>query len=206
VKTKKYFELLTHDIHSTVFGTIDENGEPHTCVIDIMLCDDDSIYFLTSTGKPFYDRLKNQNFVSITGMKGNDTLSTVVVSIRGKIREVGNSLVNRVFEENKYMKKIYPKEKSRDILTVFQMYAGEGEYFDLRQQPPFRDNFTFGGWQSSQIGYVINDSCIQCGDCLISCPANCIETGRPFHIRTENCIHCGNCYIACKYSSVKKMW
>ena len=206
MKTKEYLEFLTHEIHSTVFATVDENGEPHTCVIDIMLCDDDSIYFLTSTGKPFYDRLNNQNYVSITGMKGKDTLSTVVVSIRGKIREVGNSLVSKVFEENKYMEKIYPKEKSREILIVFQMYAGEGEYFDLRQQPPFRDNFTFGSWQSKQIGYVINDSCLQCGDCLKSCPANCIETGNRFHIRTENCIHCGNCYTVCKHSSIKKLW
>jgi len=206
MKTKKYLEFLTHEIHSTVFATVDENGEPHTCVIDIMLCDDESIYFLTSMGKPFYDRLNNQSYVSITGMKGNDTLSTVVVSVHGKIREVGNSLVSKVFEENTYMEKIYPKEKSREILTVFQIYAGEGEYFDLRQQPPFRDNFTFGNWQSKQMGYVIDDNCIQCGDCLINCPANCIETGKSFYIKTENCIHCGNCYSACKYFGIKKMW
>ena len=205
MKVNEYLEYLTHEIHSTIFATVDGNGEPHTCVIDIMLCDDNSIYFLTAIGKPFYDRLRNQNYVSITGMKGGDTLSTVVVSIRGEIKELGNSLVSKVFEENKYMEKIYPKENSRDILTVFQVYAGEGEYFDLRQQPPFRDNFTFGDWELKQSGYMIDNSCRQCGDCLISCPASCIETGKPFHIRVENCIHCGNCYVACKHSSIKKI-
>ena len=204
MKAKKYLEFLTHEIHSTVLATTNENGEPHTCVIDIMLCDGDSIYFLTSKGKPLYGRLHNQSYVSITGMKGNDTLSTTFISIRGKIRELGNSLVGKVFEENKYMEKIYPKEKSREILTVFQMYAGEGEYFDLRQQPPFREPFTFGDWSLKQLGYRIDNSCIQCGDCLVSCPANCIEIGSPFQIRTTNCIHCGNCYATCKHSSIKK--
>jgi len=204
VKTKEYLEFLTHEIHSTVFATIDENGEPHTCVIDIMLCDDNSIYFLTATGKPFYERLNNRKYVAITGMKGKDTLSTVVISVRGKIREHGNTLVSRVFEENKYMEKIYPKEESREVLTVFQMYAGEGEYFDLRQQPPFRDKFTFGNWQSKQNGYAISHSCTQCGNCLIRCPANCIETGNPYHIREKNCIHCGNCFSTCEFGAVEK--
>ena len=205
MKTKEYLEFLTHDIHSTVFATVDENGNPHTCVIDIMLCDDDSIYFLTSTGKPFYNRLDKHGYVSVTGMKGNDTLSTVVVSLRGKVRELGNPLVKKVFEENKYMEKIYPKEKSREVLTVFQMYEGEGEFFDLRQQPPFRDMFTLGIGHLKDMGYKILSSCIQCGDCLINCPADCIEKGSPLSIRKENCIQCGNCYNVCKHHSVKKM-
>lgn len=74
MEAKDYLAYLTHEIHSTVFSTVDEKGFPHTCVIDIMLCDDDSIYFLTSKGKAFYDRLNNQKFVSLIGMKGNDTL------------------------------------------------------------------------------------------------------------------------------------
>lgn len=204
MKTKEYLAFLTYKIHSTVFATVDENGYPHTCVIDIMLCDDNSIYFLTATGKPFYDRLKNQHFVSITGMKGNDTLSTVVISIRGKIRELGNSLVEKVFEQNPYMNKIYPKSESRKVLTVFQLYEGEGEFFDLRQQPPFHEAFSFGGATVIETGYKILHSCKQCGNCLTTCPADCIEEGTPFSIREENCIHCGNCFTTCKYKAVAK--
>lgn len=137
--------FLTKDIHSTVFATNDKDGRPHTCVIDIMLCDDCSIYFLTSKGKDFYDRLNNQLFVSISGMKGTDTLSTIVVSVRGKVRELGNGLVGEVFQQNSYLEKIYPTFASREMLTVYQLYEGEGELFDLRQQPPFHQSFAFGG-------------------------------------------------------------
>lgn len=206
MKAKKYLEFLTHEIHSTVFATVDKNGHPHTCVIDIMLCDDSSIYFLTSRGKSFYDRLNNQNFVSITGMKGKDTLSTVVVSVRGKVRELGSGFVEKIFEHNPYMNDIYPKLESRKVLTVFQLYEGEGEFFDLRKQPPFRETFSFGGGQVVNTGYRILSSCTLCGDCLKTCPANCIEQVKPFYIREENCIHCGNCYETCSHSAVEKIY
>lgn len=201
---KDYLAYLTHEIHSTVFATVDEKGLPHTCVINIMLCDDDSIYFLTSKGKGFYDRLNNQHFVSLSGMKGNDTLSTVVVSIRGKVRELGKNLVDKVFENNPYMHKIYPKPESRNVLTIFQLYEGEGEFFDMRQQPPFHESFSFGGGQVTETGYKILDTCTKCGACLATCPSNCIEQFTPFRIREENCIKCGNCFSTCKYSAVEK--
>ncbi|MFP3152939.1 4Fe-4S binding protein [Lachnospiraceae bacterium ZAX-1] len=204
MKAKEHLAFLTYEIHSTVFATVDENGYPHTCVIDIMLCDDSSIYFLTATGKSFYDRLKKQHYVSITGMKGEDTLSTVVISIRGKIRELGNGLVEKVFKQNPYMNKIYPKLGSHKILTVFQLYEGEGEFFDLRQQPPFHEPFSFGGATVMETGYKILRSCKQCGDCLATCPADCIVKGNPFSIREENCIHCGNCFTTCKYEAIVK--
>lgn len=205
MEVKEYLAFLTHEIHSTVFATVDENGLPHTCVIDVMLCDDNSIYFLTSKGKPFYDRLNNQHFVSISGMKGNDTLSTVVVSVRGKVRELGNGLVEKVFEHNPYMNKIYPKAESRKVLTVFQVYEGQGEFFDLRKQPPFHETFSFGGGQVVNTGYRILNSCRLCGDCLATCPANCIEQSKPFYIKEANCIHCGNCYVTCPCSAVEKI-
>lgn len=202
---KDIFSFLTNDIHSTVFATNDRDGFPHTCVIDIMLSDDSSIFFLTSKGKDFYNRLNNQHFVSISGMKGNDTLSTVVVSVRGKVRELGNRLVEEVFRQNPYMEKIYPTSASREMLTVFQLYEGEGEFFDLRQQPPFHQSFAFGGRKLTPVGYKILDVCNQCGKCLSVCPSSCIEQGIPFQIREENCIHCGTCYKICPYAAIEKL-
>lgn len=205
MEAKECLAFLTREIHSTVFATIDQKGLPHTCVIDVMLCDEDSIYFLTSRGKGFYSRLCSHPFVSVSGMKGEGTLSTVVVSVRGKVREVGKRLVGEVFRQNPYMEKIYPCAESRAMLTVFQLYEGEGELFDLRQQPPFRQSFSFGGGAVTPAGYQITDRCVQCGRCLAVCPSSCIERGTPYHIRVENCIHCGCCYAACPHAAVRKL-
>ena len=71
-------DVLQKEIHSTVFATVDTDGLPQTCVIDVMLADENGLYFLTARGKSFYDRLLERPFVAISGMKGGDTLSTAV--------------------------------------------------------------------------------------------------------------------------------
>ena len=134
--TQEILDILQRDIHSTVFATVDGQGLPQTCVIDLMLSDEEGLCFLTARGKSFYHRLMARPFVAISGMKGEDTLSAVAISVRGAVRSIGKERLEEIFEKNPYMAKIYPTEKSRDALEVFQLYRGEGEYFDLSQQPP----------------------------------------------------------------------
>ncbi len=199
------FAILKNEIHSTVFATVDEDGLPQTCVIDIMLCDDVSLYFITAKGKAFYDRLMLRGYVAISGMKGHDTLSTVAISVRGKVRNIGSGLLPRVFEENPYMADIYKSEESRSALEVFQLYEGEGEYFDLSCLPPKRKAFAFGGKQLKETGYEITNKCTGCGECVKKCPVGCIvPRGNRFAIRQENCIHCGNCLAVCRSGAVRK--
>ena len=143
--TLEILNMLQADIHSTVFATVDEQGLPQTCVIDLMLADQEGLYFLTAKGKSFYDRLTARPFVALSGFTGADTLSSVAISLRGKVRSIGRARLEEIFEKNPYMAAIYPTEKSRKALEVFQIYEGEGEYFDLRQQPPCRQSFAFGG-------------------------------------------------------------
>lgn len=50
-----------------------------------------------------------------------------------------------LFEKNPYMEKIYPDEGSRSALTVFEIYEGNGEWFDLSKSPIERASFSFGG-------------------------------------------------------------
>ena len=125
--TQEILNLLQTDIHSTVFATLDAHGLPQTCVIDLMLADEQGLYFLTARGKSFYERLMAKPFVAVTGMKGSDTLSTLAISLRGAVRNIGKERLTEIFEKNPYMAKIYPTEKSRDALEVFQIYQGEGE-------------------------------------------------------------------------------
>lgn len=198
--------MTTQDIHSTVFATIDDKGLPQTCVIDLMLADEDGLYFLTARGKSFYDRLMARPFVALSGMKGTDTLSTVAISVRGAVRNIGRERLEEIFKKDPYMEKIYPTEKSRQALEVFQIYKAEGEYFDLSQLPPYRQSFAFGGGEVRQTGYRIDtDKCIGCQGCRSVCPQGCVSTAIPRKIDQDHCIHCGNCFHICPVKAVERL-
>ncbi|MDD3410009.1 MAG: 4Fe-4S binding protein [Eubacteriales bacterium] len=200
-----YLKKLSEEIHSTVVATLDENGAPVTCVIDMMDADENGLYFLTAKGKSFYTRLKRDERLSISGMKGQSTMDTVVVTVNGKAREIGSDKLSALFEKNPYMKDIYPSEASRAALTVFRVYEGTGELFDLSKLPPERAEFAFGGAVAREEGYIVTDRCTGCKRCYDSCPQKCIDiTRRPVVIRQENCLRCGSCCEACPVHAVRK--
>ena len=198
-----YLRYLEKEIHSVIMATVDENGLPFTCAIDIMDSDENGLYFLTAKGKGFYDRLKKNGYVALTGMKGSDTLSCVAISVRGKVEEIGNVPLQKLFEKNPYMNEIYPTEQSRQALTVFRIYEGNGEWFDLSRKPIERISFTIGNKEKEIVGYEITNKCTGCKACKSVCPQNCIDfTVTPAVIRQENCLHCGNCLTVCPKKAV----
>lgn len=204
--TQNILQILQQDIHSTVFATVDDVGLPQTCVIDLMLADENGLYFLTAKGKSFYDRLMARPFVALSGMKGTDTLSTVAISLRGTVRNIGKERLAEIFEKNPYMAKIYPTEKSREAIEVFHIYKAEGEYFDLSHLPPSRQSFAFGGEKIRQTGYRINaGKCIGCRGCRSICPQGCISNTIPREISHSHCIYCGNCFRICPVKAVERL-
>ena len=169
METKDYLNYVVHEIHRTIVATVDDEGLPVTAAIDMMDCDNNSLYFLTAKGKGFYDRIPE------------------------------------LFDKNPYMHQIYPTEESMKALTVFQIYEGSGEWFDLSKKPIERASFTFGGAEKKSEGYFITDNCIGCGSCVAVCPQGCIrQDSIPFQIEQEHCLYCGNCMTACPVGAVEK--
>lgn len=202
-----YQEYIVNDIHTVIAATTDKKGLPVTCAIDIMDCDDDGLYFLTAKGKGFYDRLTRNKYVSFTGVKGKDTMNMTAVSVRGKVTETGSERLPRLFKKNPYMAEIYPTEDSRKALSVFCIYDGEGEWFDLSKKPIERRSFTIDGGKVTDKGYFITEKCTGCGKCLAICPQNCIDKGspKPYNIRQNNCLHCGGCLEICPVGAVERI-
>jgi len=202
---KEYLDYVVRDIHTTIVATVDDRGLPVTAAIDMMDSDEDGLYFLTAKGKGFYGRLKKRGFLALTAMKGKDTLSSVAVSLRGKVRELGYDRIPDLFGKNPYMHELYPTEAAMKALTVFQVYEGSGEWFDLSKKPIERDSFAFGGAEKQQEGFFISDACTGCGSCVAVCPQNCIRIDNvPYEIEQEHCLHCGNCLDICPVKAVER--
>jgi len=200
-----YFRYLVNEIHTTIVATVDDDGLPVTAAIDMMDYDENNLYFLTAKGKGFYDRLVKRGFLAFTALKGEDTMSSVALSVRGKVRELGCGKILELFEKNPYMHQIYPTDESMQALTVFQIYEGTGEWFDLSKKPIERASFSFGGAEKKPEGYFIIEACIGCGSCAAVCPQNCIITDRvPHVIEQAHCLHCGNCMAACPAGAIER--
>lgn len=198
METKDYLRILVEDIHSCVVATIDENGHPITRVIDMMLYDGKGVYFLTAKGKAFYEQLMDQKYISLSGIKEKKS-----ISLSGHVRNIGHEKLEEIFEKNTYMQKIYP-EGTRNILQVFILDKGAGQYFDISNPSHVtRDSFTLGDGSIKPSGYFITSACIQCGKCLEVCPQKCIDcTMAPAQIDQNRCLHCGQCEPICPVQAI----
>ncbi|WP_024953607.1 4Fe-4S binding protein [Sulfurospirillum arcachonense] len=200
-----YFKILANEIHSVVVATLNK-GLPTTRVIDIMLYDKNGIYFLTAKGKAFYEHLKTNPYISLSGLtSGSDSMQRKSITISGYTKDIGSQKLEEIFKKNPYMADIYPSKESRMALNVFHLYKGQGEYFDLSTKPITRTNFVFGGEELKKSGYFITENCKACGKCKEKCPQSCIEIGKIYKINQEQCLHCGNCYEICPNEAIVKL-
>ena len=153
-----YIKLLVEDIHSVTMATINNEGKPITRIIDLMLYDEEGIYFLTARGKRFYQELMDQKYISLTGLKGK-----VSFSLSGKIKNIGSHKLDEIFLKNTYMQSIYP-EDTRKALDVFCLYEASGEYFDISDPAHIkRVPITINSKEHAAY-YTITDQCIHCGN------------------------------------------
>lgn len=195
-----YLKLLVEDIHSTTVATIGKDGHPQTRIIDMMYYDTKGIYFLTAKGKEFYAQLMEQQYIAVSATKDK-----VAVSLRGRVKNIGKTNLDIMFEKNPYMKDIYPGD-TREALEVFCLYEAQGEYFDISNPSEIvRDTIVIGVSDAVQTGYVVKEGCIGCKLCYSVCPQKCIDISKKTAVIDQNhCLHCGRCAEICPKQVIRK--
>lgn len=190
---------ILRSIKDCAFATVDENGMPQNRIIDVMIVEDEKLYFLTARGKHFYNELLKGGHAAITGL--NSEWQTV--RLLGKVEKLGDQKhwIDRIFELNPSMNEVYPGD-SRYILEAFCVEDGELEFFDLGKSPIYRESFSIGSGAIHPKGFVITDECIGCGFCAENCPQKCIDEGQPYVISQGNCLHCGLCFENCPVQAI----
>lgn len=190
---------ILRDVKDAAFATVDEKGWPQIRIIDVMLVENEKIYFCTARGKDFYAQLMRDGHIAVTAV--NKEFQMVRLSgIAEKLTEQ-KYWIDRIFMENPGMNSVYPKE-SRYILEPFCIANANIEFFDLGKEPINRENFTIGNHKEQQKGFEISASCIGCGKCQKICPQQCIQTGKPFKINQHHCLHCGLCFENCPVKAI----
>ena len=196
---QKYFNIL-RKIRDTSMATVGIDGNPRVRIIDTMLVEDEKLYFLTARGKDFYKELMALGNVAVTGLNENWEM----VRLWGRVKNIGKERLDEIFDKNLSMNQVYPND-TRQILEVFCLYEGQGEYFCLANHPIERYSFSFGGAGRIERGFEISKDCIGCGTCAAVCPQNAIKEGNVFSIIQNHCLHCGNCYENCPTNSIKRL-
>ena len=77
---------ILREIKDVAFATVDENNQPQVRIIDVMLVEDNKLYFCTARGKDFYKQLKNHPYVAITGMNKKYQM----VRLNGPVKRLEN--------------------------------------------------------------------------------------------------------------------
>ena len=140
MNVQRCLEIL-REVKDVAFATVDEKGLPQIRIIDVMLVENEKLYFCTARGKDFYSQIIKNSQVAITGM--NQNFQMIRLDGKAEKLEEHRKWIDRIFEENPSMNTVYPNE-SRYVLEAFCIENGSVEFFDLGKEPIVREGFMLG--------------------------------------------------------------
>ena len=103
-KARKYVDMFRR-VKIASAATVDEEGHPHSRIINIMIASDEGMYIVTSAGKPFYEQLVQSGEIALSAMCP-DCQS---LKFEGRVKKVGKEWLEKVFVDNPGMNEVYPE-------------------------------------------------------------------------------------------------
>ena len=186
-------------------ATVGADGKPQVRNVSAFLFKSDAVYFFTARGKDFCRELLSDGNVQIMGY---DAKTFEMIRLSAKVRPVEQEsqrqMIDEIFASYPSLSGVYPRD-TRYIGLVFKLQSGSIEYFNLSQEPIYREYLLYNGGQIPKKGYTITEQCIGCGKCAKNCPQGCIVAGKQYKIVQNNCLHCGNCFENCPVKAVERL-
>lgn len=206
-------------IGSCTFATVGGDGYPETRIAHFLACDEEGLYFMTMTTKPFYRQLKASGRVSACGLGASSAVTQTedgrlemepgyFIRVTGDVREVSMEEIRA--KNNPDFDYCIEDVQRYPAMTTFVLYRAKGEIFDYdfdmlhRDHKLERERFSFGGFPVEKAGLVITEACVGCGACMEACSFRAIRReGERCVIDGARCDECGNCWTVCPAGAVR---
>lgn len=140
-----FLEFVTDYIHNVVVSTVDDSGHPYAQVCDALYHDGDKLYIMTKKGNDLYKCIKRAPELVITASKGDGTMSSVGIAIKGKAQDVNHKFQAEIFTKNPYLNQIYAGhlEEAKDYMHTIEITPDYGTVYDIRVNPIYQRKFEF---------------------------------------------------------------
>lgn len=206
------------EIGCCTFATID-GDYPETRIAHFLACDEEGLYFMTMTTKPFYRQLKETGKVSVCGLFANSAVEQTndgnlkfdagyFIRLTGDVREVSMEEIKA--KNNPDFAYCIEDQARYPAMTAFVIYRAKGEIFDYdfekeqRDHKLERERFSYGGFPYEAAGLTITENCIGCGKCRKVCTFDAIyQDGERYRIDSSRCDECGDCYMHCPAQAIQ---
>lgn len=216
MKLREIFDKY-EQIGCCTFATID-GDYPETRIAHFLACDEEGLYFMTMTTKPFYKQLTRTGKVSVCGLAADSVVKKkedgslkfdvgYFIRMTGDVREVSMEEIKA--KNNPDFAYCIEDHERYPAMTTFVIYRAKGEIFDydfgkeLRNHKLERKRFSYGGFPYEEAGLTITDKCTGCGKCQKVCTFNAIYCdGKRYRVDGNRCDECGDCYIYCPVHAI----
>lgn len=134
-----FLKVIVNSFQTMIFATIDNENHARSNAADIELLEDGKLIFSTIVGGIFYNRLKKHPYISITGLRGTETMNSVALTVNGKVEEINHSYIEKIYSAHPEMEEIEDADSAskRNTLRPFAITPSEISVYDLRQNPVF---------------------------------------------------------------------